>query len=122
MSKSLVNEKCPMFGKECRHCSSEHSSRPYMKLDKDPRTGRFKPGGLGRMQVDLGCYCNDAGKYIDTMHFCPIKWDEANKSIRDAEYAKKIEKEARAVKRKEPKLTKRKYTKKKDITIRKAKK
>jgi hypothetical protein len=98
--KTLALETCPLFNDPCRHCSHEHSSRPYMKLDKDPRTGLFKPGSLGRLEVDLGYYCNDAGRYIDGMHYCPIKWDATKKEERALEYKKRVDKEEKKKKRK----------------------
>ena len=64
--------ECPLTISPCRHCSHEHMFRPYMKLDKDPRTGLFKPGGLGHLDIDLGHYCNNVGCWCDQLETCPI--------------------------------------------------
>jgi hypothetical protein len=91
----LQLETCNMFMEKCRHCSREHTLRPYTKIEKDETTGLFKPVGLGSIRVDLGLYCNDAGKWVDQMNVCPIKWDKANYTGVMAEYNKKVEKEAK---------------------------
>lgn len=67
-------ETCPMFNKPCRHVSMEHAVRPYTPLIKDPVTHLFKQGVAVRNCVFLGHFCNDAGKYIADMHFCPVMW------------------------------------------------
>ena len=64
--------ECPLTVLPCPHCSNEHESRPYMKLEKDPRTGLFKPGGLGKMEIDLGHYCNNVGCWCDELESCPV--------------------------------------------------
>jgi hypothetical protein len=43
-------------------------------LDKDPRTGLFKPGKNGKTVKSLGFFCNDAGKFVSELHYCPVKW------------------------------------------------
>lgn len=64
--------ECPLTVLPCRYCSNEHESRPYMKLEKDPRTSLFKPGGLGKMEIDLGHYCNNVGCWCDELESCPV--------------------------------------------------
>lgn len=63
-----------MFFAPCRHCSEEHSIHPHTTLEKDLRTGMFKPGKNGKTLKSLGFFCNDAGKFVDVMHYCPVKW------------------------------------------------
>jgi len=120
--KTLALEVCPLFNDPCRHCSHEHIFRPCMKLEKDPRTGLFKSGGLSRIEVDLGYYCNDEGKWCDDMHYCPIKWDATKKEKRALEYKKQIERETKkksvkkVVKKRLIKVTKPVPMKKKVVT------
>ena len=108
-SKTLELETCSMFGTPCRHCSSEHIYRPCTRIVRDPTSKIWKPTGLDRIKIDLGLFCNDAGKYIDEMTYCPIKWSAANWDRMLKEY---LEKEKRPVK----KVTKPKPTKRKVVT------
>jgi hypothetical protein len=43
-----------------------------MKLDKDPKTGLYKPGGLGNIEIDLGHRCNNVGCWCDELETCPV--------------------------------------------------
>ena len=92
----ITLEVCPLFKDPCRHCSHEHTWRPCTKLKKDIRTGRLVPDGLGRVEIDLGYYCNDAGRFVENMQWCPIKWDKANWNKMIKEY---LEKEKKAPKK-----------------------
>ena len=76
--KGLVNEVCPMFGLACRHCSSEHAIRPYTEIRKDPITKLYTPVRTGSKKTPIGLYCNDAGMWIDEMHYCTVIWGNAN--------------------------------------------
>jgi hypothetical protein len=126
--KVLEFEICSMFGEHCRHCSREHSYRPYTKIEKDKTTGLFKPVGIGNMNVDLGLYCNDAGEWVDRMNVCPIKWDATKKEQRAEEYKKRVEKEKKNLVKKDiknPIVKKRpilKSTKRKVVVNKKPKK
>lgn len=90
-SKTLELETCSMFNEPCRHCSREHIYRPCTKIVKDPTSKIWKPVGLDRIKIDLGLYCNDAGKYVDEMQYCPVKWSKANWDTMLADYLKKEE-------------------------------
>ena len=79
--KELINEVCPMFGLRCRHCSEEHTYRPYTEIKRDPATKLCVPIRSGKKKVSLGMFCNDAGKCVEKMHFCPVVWGNANKPI-----------------------------------------
>jgi hypothetical protein len=78
----LTNETCSMFKQPCRHCSNEVTIRPFTRVEKDPRTGLFRPLGQEKKRIPLGDFCNDAGKFVKDMHFCPIRWDSARKGTR----------------------------------------
>jgi len=73
--RGIVDEKCSMIDGPCRHCSIEHTFRHYTRIEKDIKTGLFKPMGMGRKKVELGEFCNDAGKFVADMHWCPLVWD-----------------------------------------------
>ena len=121
-------DECPLTVLPCPHCSNEHESRPYMKLEKDPRTGLFKPGGLGKLEIDLGHYCNNVGCWCDELESCPVpvnlieqedmieKYNEEK-----ADEAKKEERKKKRVARKKvvKKVLKKKPAKKKIVTKRK---
>jgi len=77
--RGIVDEKCSMIGGPCRHCSVEHTTRPYTRIEKDAKTGLFKPVGMGRKTVEIGEFCNDAGKLVERMCFCPLVWDRMRK-------------------------------------------
>lgn len=77
--KELINETCPMFGLQCRHCSEEHDYRPYTEIKRDPTTKLCVPIRSGKKKVSLGMFCNDAGKWIEEMHFCPVIWANSQK-------------------------------------------
>jgi hypothetical protein len=70
----LTNDICPMFGNPCRHVSIERTSRPYTAIERDQRTGLYRPTGSGRKVVVLGEYCNDAGMWVRDMHYCPVRY------------------------------------------------
>lgn len=70
----LTPLSCPMFQTPCRHCSKETTLRSYTTLTKDPLTHLFKNGIAGKNHVILGYFCNDAGKWVSDMHYCPIMW------------------------------------------------
>lgn len=78
----LVNDFCPLGKTECRHCSIAYAIREYTRVEKDVKTKLFKPVGRGRKKVEIGEYCNDAGKYVADMNYCPIQWDKAKKGKR----------------------------------------
>jgi len=84
----IQNDVCPMFGDRCRHLSIEKTSRPYTELQKDPSTKLFKPLRAGRKVVIIGEFCNDAGKWVADMHYCPVKYSLAN-PIKEAAVKKK---------------------------------
>ena len=68
-----------MFEMRCRHCSEEHDYRPYTEIKRDPATKLCVPIRSGKKKVSLGMYCNDAGKWIEEMHFCPVIWANSQK-------------------------------------------
>ena len=72
--KPLPLTICTMFEQPCRHCSEETTYRAYSEFDRDPNTGLTKPIRQGKKWVVLGEFCNDAGKWIADMHFCPVTW------------------------------------------------
>jgi len=74
----MTDEECPLTANPCRHCSNEHEYRPYMKLDKDAHTGIYKPGGLGKIEIDLGHRCNNVCCWVDELETCPIPNDLIN--------------------------------------------
>ncbi len=96
--------ECPLTANSCRHCSHEHMFRPYMKLDKDSRTGLFRPGGLGHLEIDLGHYCNNVCCWCDQLEMCPVPVNlieqqdmiENEKMLKEAEWVKKEKKKVRA--------------------------
>ena len=124
----MTDEECPLTANPCRHCSDEHAYRPYMKVEKDPRTGLFAPKGLGQMRIDLGHYCNNVGCWCHELESCPMPDDlirqgemiEEYKLMKEKERVKEERKKARGkpVKKltKITKLTKPKTTKKKVVT------
>ena len=124
----MTDEECPLTANPCRHCSSEHSYRPYMKVEKDPRTGLFAPKGLGQLRIDLGHYCNNVGCWCHELESCPMPDDlirqgemiEENKLEKEKERVKEEKRKARKkpVKKltKLTKLTKPKTTRKKVVT------
>jgi hypothetical protein len=64
-----------MFGDDCRHCSRERTTTgEFTKIEKDPKTRVFVPKGRGRKVVDLGAYCNNVGKFVEDLHYCPARW------------------------------------------------
>jgi len=71
-----------MFGISCRHLSMEATRRDGTIVVKDERTGLFRPTGRMTERIELGPYCNDAGKYVADMNYCPIQWDKAKKGKR----------------------------------------
>ena len=65
---------CPMISEPCRHCSEEfYPLPPHSTLTKDFKTGFFKKGRNGITKRSLGFFCNDAGKFIEKMHYCPVR-------------------------------------------------
>jgi len=90
-SKTLELETCSMFDEKCRHCSREHIYRPCTRIERDPNSKIYKPIGLDRIKIDLGLYCNDTGKYVDEMHYCPVMWSKSNWNKMLADYLKKEE-------------------------------
>ena len=98
--KKLELETCSMFGDKCRHCSHEYIYRPCTRIERVSTSKIYKPVGLDRIKIDLGLYCNDAGKYVDDMQYCPIKWDKANWGKMIKEYLEKeVKKKKRPVKK-----------------------
>lgn len=99
----MTDEECPLTANPCRHCSSEHSYRPYMKVEKDPRTGLFAPKGLGQLRIDLGHYCNNVGCWCHELESCPMPDDlirqgemiEENKLEKERERVKEERRKAR---------------------------
>jgi len=99
----MTDEECPLTANPCRHCSSEHAYRPYMKVEKDPRTGLFAPKGLGQLRIDLGHYCNNIGCWCHELESCPMPDDlirqgemiEENKLAKEKERAKEEKREVR---------------------------
>jgi len=99
----MIDEECPLTANPCRHCSSEHTYRPYTKLEKDPRSGLFKPAGIGKMEIFLGHYCNNVSRWIDQMESCPIPDNlimqkdmiEENKLVEEKERVKEERRKAR---------------------------
>lgn len=110
-SKTLELETCSMFDEKCRHCSHEHTYRPCTRIVKDPTSKIWKPVGLDRIEIDLGLYCNDAGQYVDEMHYCPVKWSKSKWERMIKEY---LEKEV--VKKRPAKVTEVKPQKKRVVT------
>ena len=99
----MTDEECPLTANPCRHCSSEHAYRPYMKVEKDPRTGLFAPKGLGQLRIDLGHYCNNIGCWCHELESCPMPDDlirqgemiEENKLAKEKEWEKEEKRKAR---------------------------
>lgn len=89
----MTDEECPLTANPCRHCSSEHAYRPYMKVEKDPRTGLFAPKGLGQLRIDLGHYCNNVGCWCHELESCPMPDDLIRQGEMIEEYNKNKEKE-----------------------------
>jgi hypothetical protein len=104
-----------MFNEPCRHCSREHTYRPCTKIIKDPTTKLYKPAGLDRVEIDLGLFCNDAGRYVDEMQYCPAKWSKVNWEGMIKEYLEKKEKEEKKEKKRVVRKTEN-PTKKKIVT------
>jgi hypothetical protein len=105
-SKTLELETCNMVNTPCRHCSREHIYRPCTRIQRDPNSKIYKPIGLDRIKIDLGLYCNDAGKYVDEMQYCPVKWSKANWNKMLADYLKKEEAKKKRELKKPVKVTK----------------
>ena len=63
-----------MFGDRCRHLSIEKTSRPYTEIERDTLTGLYRPKRYGRKIAIVGEYCNDFGKYVRDMHYCPVRY------------------------------------------------
>lgn len=82
--RGIVYDTCSILGKAepCFYCSHEEATRPYTRIEKDPRTGLFKPVGMGRKKIDLGEYCNNACDWVVNLHHCPSRWNEMKKGIR----------------------------------------
>ena len=76
--KELVDPMCPMFNTRCRHCSEESTHRSYTEIKQDPTTKLFIPIRIGKKKINLGMYCNDAGKWIEEMHYCTVMWGNSN--------------------------------------------
>jgi len=93
--------ECPLTANPCRHCSNEHEYRPYMKLDKDPRTSLYKPGGLGKIEIDLGHRCNNVCCWVDELETCPVPNDLINQGEMIEEYNANKEKDRVKSERKE---------------------
>jgi hypothetical protein len=99
----MIDEECPLTANPCRHCSSEHTYRPYTKLEKDPRSGLFKPTGIGKMEIFLGHYCNNVCCWCDQLESCPIPDNlimqkdmiEENKLVEEKERVKEERRKAR---------------------------
>lgn len=78
--RGIVNDPCSMNdGKPCFYCSIEKTTRPYTRIEKDTRTGLFKPVCLGRKTVERGEYCNNACEWVENLHYCPVKWEHTKK-------------------------------------------
>ncbi len=111
MCPLMIDEECPLTANPCRHCSSEHTYRPYTKLEKDPRSGLFKPAGIGKMEIFLGHYCNNVCCWVDQMETCPIPDNlimlkdmiEENKLVEEKE---RVKEEKRKVRKKVVKTVK----------------
>ena len=104
--------ECPLTVLPCRHCSNEHKSRPYMKLEKDSRTGLFKPGGLGKMEIDLGHYCNNVGCWCDELESCPVPVNLIEQADMIEKYNEEKAEEAKKVERKKKRVVRKKVVKK----------
>jgi hypothetical protein len=67
-----------MFGDVCPHCSNETTTRPFTKVEKNPKTKLFEPKGLGRHTTILGQWCNNhpigSTGWVENMHYCPSRW------------------------------------------------
>lgn len=74
----MTDNICPMFGDRCGHLSIEKTSRPCTEITKDPTTGLFKPVRASRIVVVLGEFCNDYGKFVKDMHYCPVRYSLSN--------------------------------------------
>ena len=78
--RGIVYDKCPLGGEEgCFYCSITKVTRPYTRIEKDPKTRMFKPVGLGRKTIELGEYCNNACAPVATLHYCPSRWERMKK-------------------------------------------
>lgn len=109
----MTDEECPLTATPCRHCSSEHAYRPYMKVEKDIRTGLMKPMGVGSLKIELGHYCNNVCSWIYDMESCPIPDDLIRQGEMIEEYNKNKELErVREEKRKARKKVVKKVVKK----------
>jgi hypothetical protein len=71
---TLADSVCPMFGNQCRHLSIERTPRPYTEIERDELTGLYRPKRRGVNIAIIGEYCNDYGKYVRDMHYCPVKY------------------------------------------------
>ena len=73
-----IDQVCPMFNTFCRHLSHEHTLRPCTEIKKDVTSGIYKPVKETSRKAYLGPFCNEAGKWVEEMHYCPVKWGNAN--------------------------------------------
>ena len=95
--------ECPLTANPCRFCSVEKTYRPYMKIEKDPESGIFKPMGLGKIEVNLGHRCNNYCRWVDEMGSCPLPDDlihqqemiEENIKLKEKEKVKEERRKAR---------------------------
>jgi hypothetical protein len=68
---------CALTSTPCRHVSTERLTIPYAELKEDPVTKLLKPGPTKHRTEVLGGWCNDAGQWIEQMHYCPVQWARA---------------------------------------------
>jgi hypothetical protein len=85
---------CTMFEKPCRHCSNEN------KLEI-VREGTIADMNFKKHEkiVPLGQFCNDAGKWIADMHYCPVVWGNYLLSHAKPAGVKKVMKEKKVTKK-----------------------
>ena len=114
--------ECPLTVLPCRHCSNEHEYRSYMKLEKDPRTGLFKPGGLGKLEIDLGHYCNNVGCRCDELESCPVPVNLIEQADIIEKYNEEKAAEAKKEEKKKKRVVKKKVAGKKRMVKKAAKK
>ena len=72
----MTPETCPMFGTECRHCSIETTLRPFTSIKME--NNHFVPIKTGYKKIVLGAFCNDSGKWIEDMHYCPVIYSQSH--------------------------------------------
>ena len=114
--------ECPLTVLPCRYCSNEHESRPYMKLEKDPRTSLYKPGGLGKMEIDLGHYCNNVGCWCDELESCPVPVNLIEQADIIEKYNEEKAAEAKTEEKKKKRVMRKKVVGKKRMVKKAAKK